>query len=162
MKTPWHSPSMGVARSYLWDPVSICIWQLMQHQILYFHPPHPSPKDWKFAFVPCVRIYLGNLYLGSFKVYWDKNIAHVCHVLNEDITGFELGPESIYGLIGPTEAPYCQIAIMFTNRLSIPTIYRCFAVPTRTHFSPRLEHGVFVFQELPVTSNKTKSNVTSI
>ena len=53
----------------------------------------------------------------------------------------ELWPQSIYGLIEWTEAPYCQIAILFTNQLSIQSSHRCFAVPTRTQFSPRLEHG---------------------
>ena len=48
------------------------------------------------------------------------------HVLNEERTGFELRPQSIYGLMGQTEAPFCQIArYMFTNRLSIQSIDRC-------------------------------------
>ena len=97
------------------------------------------------------------------------------HVLNEERTGFELGPQSIYGLIGWTEAPYCQrrkcmfgcfdgffwlielinfclfsaffplSAILFTNRLSIQLIHRCFVLPTWTQFSPCLEHGELLY-----------------
>ena len=62
------------------------------------------------------------------------------HVLNEERTGFELGPQSIYGLIGRTEA---LSAILFTNRLPFQSIHKCFAVPYRNQFSPRLEHGEF-------------------
>ena len=59
-------------------------------------------------------------------------IMAIRQVLNEEKTGFEFGPQSIYGLIGWTEAPYCQIAILFTSRLSIQSIHGCFVVPTRT------------------------------
>ena len=55
---------------------------------------------------------------------FDKGISHV---LNEERTVFELGPQSIYVVIGWTE--------------TIQSIHRCFAVPTRIQFSPRLEHG---------------------
>mgnify|MGYP001795080339 CR=1 FL=1 len=58
------------------------------------------------------------------------------HVLNEGRTAKHLW-------IGWIEALFCQIAILFTNRLSIQLMRRCFAVPTRTQFSPCLENGEF-------------------
>ena len=61
------------------------------------------------------------------------------YVLKEARTGFELRPQSSYGLIGWADAPYCPIAVLFTNRLSIQSIHR-------TQFSLRLENGEF---ELP-------------
>ena len=35
---------------------------------------------------------------------------------------------------------------MFTNRLSIQSIHRCFVIPTWTQFSPHLEHDEFILK----------------
>ena len=45
-------------------------------------------------------------------------------------------------------------------QLSIQSIHRCFAVPTRTHFSPRLEHGeLLIFLRIKIVRQTKMSQV---
>ena len=45
---------------------------------------------------------------GMHKYFLYKIGWAVRHVVNEERTGFELGLQRIYGLIGWRETPYCQ------------------------------------------------------